>query len=570
MTVWSGNDAFFPPGTPEPPTTVTGGGTGTAVAADDNLPLYITALLPSSRPSWAEAPGSGATIAYSFMERYPSYLSTTDSAGFQPMNEAQRTAARAAVQAWAEVANISFSEVADDGSGGILRFGTNRQSGSAGYAYYPSSHPAGGDVLIANNYVYNQVPVSGDYGPMVLVHEMGHALGLKHPGNYNSSGGGTGGPYLPRDVDYHNYTVMSYYDVPQHDVFPASPMLYDIAAIQYLYGANMQTRTGDDTYTFLPDQSIVTTIWDAGGTDTIDASAFTYPAIIQLWEGRFSTLGLNARHQPMTNNVAIAFDTIIENATGGISDDYIVGNREANQLIGGGGADSLLGLGGEDILEGGDGNDVLRGGPGADQLRGGAGDDLYLIESSDDIINEQAGEGRDRVASEASFSLPEYVEILRLNGSGALEGTGNDQANLISGNSGANGLNGGGGNDTLEGMSGNDSLSGGEGDDVLKGGAGVDFLVGGEGSDTLAGAGGHDEMTGGPGADLFVFRANYGRDLIVDFQPDEGDHIRITGDMHYQAQNTDGGVFLLFGGTARLKLLGVTAEQVSENWFETI
>src|SRR3546814_9115392 len=83
-------------------------------------------------------------------------------------------------------------EVPDAGAGGAIRFGTESMSDAAGYAYYPSSTELGGDIWIANNFDYNTSPVVGNYGYLTLMHEIGHALGLKHPGDY----GGGEGPYL--------------------------------------------------------------------------------------------------------------------------------------------------------------------------------------------------------------------------------------------------------------------------------------------------------------------------------------------------------------------------------------
>jgi len=104
--------------------------------------------------------------------------------------------------AWADVAKITFTEVSDAESGGSIRFGTNYQTGSAAYAYYPtSSGGTGGDVYLSRYSDSNSSPSPGNAGFSTLVHEIGHAIGLKHPGNYNISGGGTEGPYLPYGQD---------------------------------------------------------------------------------------------------------------------------------------------------------------------------------------------------------------------------------------------------------------------------------------------------------------------------------------------------------------------------------
>lgn len=141
------------------------------------------------------------------------------------------------------------------------------------------------------------------------------------------------------------------------------------------------------------------------------------------------------------------------------------------------------------------GNDRLEGTTGADTLIGGRGDDVYVIDHSGDRIIELEGEGFDRVYSDRSFSLRfqcQFLEDLKLTGSGDIDGTGNGQDNRIVGNLGDN------------------RLDGAWGDDILRGGAGDDWLTGHRGDDTL---------TGGAGRDVFVFRPGDGHDRITDFDP---------------------------------------------------
>ena len=154
-------------------------------------------------------------------------------------------------------------------------------------------------------------PVEGEWSHLTLIHEIGHALGLKHPGDYNAGGGGTPGPYLPEGEDSHQYSVMSYHSHPSYDrnESPVTPMLYDIAALQRLYGANMTTRTGNDTYTFSTETELKA-IWDAGGWDTFDASNHTQSVKIDLGDGHFSSIA-------GIDNVAIAYGAQIEAARGG-------------------------------------------------------------------------------------------------------------------------------------------------------------------------------------------------------------------------------------------------------------
>jgi serralysin len=291
------------------------------------LPYYVSALLPSNTPRWnsASSVGTAVNVTYSFMTQLPSYVYSSDHDNFVPMSAAQKTAVRAALATWADVANITFSEVSDAGSGGLIRFGTDSQNKvSSGYARYPSSEPDGGDVYIANDDYNNTYPSSGDNGFLTLVHEIGHAVGLKHPGNYNAGGGGTEGPYLPYYEDTYRYSVMSYHKQSSYDydALAAAPALFDVAAIQYLYGANTSVRSGDNTYTFSDTTSPFTkVIWDGGGIDTINASAQTVNIEIDLTPGSFSSIGVDDTYywyaSSATDNVSIAYGADIENAIGG-------------------------------------------------------------------------------------------------------------------------------------------------------------------------------------------------------------------------------------------------------------
>jgi Ca2+-binding RTX toxin-like protein len=160
----------------------------------------------------------------------------------------------------------------------------------------------------------------------------------------------------------------------------------------------------------------------------------------------------------------------------------ITGNDGVNHLYGGGGKDTLRGGAGNDVLDGGDGDDALDGGTGADVMRGGAGNDLYYVDDKSDVVDEtdasgaDAG-GTDTVRAVIDYALSATVENLALQGTGDLDGWGNDLKNSLVGNAGNNHLWGFGGNDTLNGGAGNDVLDGGAGSDVLTGGTGADLFV---------------------------------------------------------------------------------------------
>ncbi|MGF7176548.1 M10 family metallopeptidase C-terminal domain-containing protein [Azospirillum doebereinerae] len=322
----------------------------------------VAALLPSGTPRWGGGLGTAATVTYSFMAASPSYAQSSDRLGFAAMSAAQRTAVRQALAAWSEVANIVFTEVADTGNGGSIRFGTNRQGGSsAAYAYYPGGtlYGTGGDVYLANDATTNSSAMPGSYGFKTILHEIGHAIGLKHPGNYNAAGGGSEGPYLSSAEDNYRYTLMSYNSHPSlgFNGLGTGPALYDIAAVQYLYGANTQTRLGDTVYAST-NTAFSLSIWDGGGTDTLDAGQQTAAVTINLNGGAFSSIGPNGSGGRAVDNLSIAYGVVIENAIGGAGNDVLVGNDAGNVLTGGAGDDTLTGGAGDDTLDGGTGTDT--------------------------------------------------------------------------------------------------------------------------------------------------------------------------------------------------------------------
>jgi Ca2+-binding RTX toxin-like protein len=156
------------------------------------------------------------------------------------------------------------------------------------------------------------------------------------------------------------------------------------------------------------------------------------------------------------------------NGTGNTQDNALTGNASANVLDGGDGNDRLNGGGGNDTLLGGVGNDALDGALGTDSMVGGAGDDSYVVDSGLDVIVENASEGTDTVVTAVSYVLGANLENLTLHPAvGAINGTGNDLANVLTGNAANNALNGGLGNDTLLGGAGNDALNGGLGNDTF-------------------------------------------------------------------------------------------------------
>ena len=223
-----------------------------------------------------------------------------------------------------------------------------------------------------------------------FLHELGHALGLSHPGDYGFTPP-TQTSFIQTALDRHDFTLMSYTSKwSEGDLIEDSGYrLMDIAALQDKYGANTANHSGNTAWSFNnPNVEYQKVIWDGSGVDTLDASGQSLSSIISLMPGTFSTIGTtqidaspdqialrmeqDLRFDRAHDNIAIAYGTSIENAIGGSGDDYLIGNALDNVLTGGAGGD---------VLVGGEGNDTLSGQTGNDLLVGGAGSDKFVFDS---------------------------------------------------------------------------------------------------------------------------------------------------------------------------------------------
>lgn len=359
---------------------------------------HLDPLLSSYLQKWSNANGIETTLSFSFpwTSNSNAYWQTNYSSSREPFalqhfgfNAAQMTAAKNALQAWANVANLNFIEVSETNSNvGDFRFAfTSVVSDAWGWAGYPDDYWANSaDIWINSSFGSDTDWSPGSYNYEALMHEIGHGLGLKHPGNY----GGTDGPYLPAELDFRNYTIMSYNN-PANDytdtdvhICPKTPMVYDILAIQYLYGANNSYNTEDNIYSFNPNNPFYKTIWDAGGKDTIDISTFSLSCTVNLTPGSYSNIAFT--HFDAVDGLGIAFGAVIENVLGGSGNDVVLGSSFDNYLVGNAGDDDLTGAEGMDVLRGNLGNDILRGGIGRDTLYGGKGVDTIFGGKGADLL----------------------------------------------------------------------------------------------------------------------------------------------------------------------------------------
>lgn len=547
-------------------------------------PSYINnidALLIGGK--WAST-----SVSFSFTDNFTNdyeqpYPLSSFGTGFQTLNATQQLIARAwlgsvGASSYYNVSLLSPFELtgASDRDATIRIALTSKTNlGTAqvadfpagGYTVFPATQTEDGDVWF-NSSDYNN-PIIGTYAYHTFGHELGHALGLKHghDSGYGVRGGST--PALSYDRDSMEFSIMTYRSYVgdplvggysnEEGGYAQSLMMYDIAAIQYLYGAWFGYNSGDTNYTFSTTTGemfvngvgqgtpfanrIFRTIWDGNGIDTYDFSNYTTNLSIDLTPGGWSDLHVGGNNQRANlgdgfyarghvfNALQYNADvrSLIENANGGSGNDIIVGNSANNVLNGNGGNDNVDGGDGNDRINLGNGNDYVNitslgndtfyGGNGNDYIFGYTGNEIYYGEAGNDTLLGYSGKdtivggaGADSLDGGASIDTLSYagsIAAVTVNLTTNTASGGDATGDIIVANTFEN-LTGSSYSDILIGRSGNDTINGGAGHDTLDGGDGNDRINLGDGNDYVDIISlGNDTFYGGNGNDyIFGYTGN--------------------------------------------------------------
>ena len=291
-------------------------------------------------------------IEYSFPQTQPPYAQL-EVQGWQPATLAMQVASRQIFENLEEYLNVTFIEVDDPVDMNVVTLGTSYQPATLGFAYFPSiDFEIGMDVFISDNYSDPQFVSAGstNYDFEILLHEIYHGLGLKHPFHAD----GDNDSVLSSREATSTYTVMSYNVIPS--TFSGYARELDLMALTETYGVNPSFNSEDDVYTFSSASGVF--IIDGGGADSIryDGASAAY---VDLRSGAHSYLGAKSVYITSANQLTISAGSSIENAITGVGNDIVIGNALSNIINTGEGEDRIFAGEGQDVVLSGLGADII-------------------------------------------------------------------------------------------------------------------------------------------------------------------------------------------------------------------
>ena len=440
--------------------------THSGITIDSSLSYHFSTVLPDYFVGYNTQYYDSTGSLYS--------LSDTEFESFATFSPRAEGATTRSFDGFASAAAITFSPVATDAADIVLFSITKQIYTATGGEVYGFAHPPTFTGPTQYDVVLAPPAASDSWINVVVQHELGHSIGLKDVK-------GTGAPIYSGDEDNGRYTMMSY-ERHQGTLTPVYELqLYDVAAVQSIYGRNDSFNAGNTPISgFIEalgpnvgaDRAFA--IWDGGGVDTINASGLGQAALIDLRPGYFSSIGnltgvsVSAGISPVLNNagelnISIAYGAYIENAIGTSQADFLIGNILSNTLDGGGGDDVIYAEGNNSIHDAGDGS--------YDRVTVGGAEAPAL-------------------AVQLQIANPEL------------------QSDMLSGGEGNDSLYGGRGSDVLSGGAGNDHLRGGAGNDTLAGDDGDDFFYAEKGDDEIWGGGTGFDIGMADGIDTIDYSAN--------------------------------------------------------------
>jgi serralysin len=465
-------------------------------------PIYDQQQVIGQLDSGVSQPVSNGKITYSFLTGNPTgwynspkyqEMGVTEAFGFSEMSAAEKAVARESMVLWDDL--IAPSIVEKTGKGADIIFANTTTGPAQAHAYYPGNGvKVQGDVWTADpsvNWTNAWLQYDG-YGRTTLIHEVGHALGLSHPGNYNF-GDDNNGDGVPDPITYlgdafyaqdsKQYTIMSYFGASETGgqpinaaLFilgnPQTPLLDDILAIQSKYGADPTTRTGDTNYfsnsnagNAVYDLALnpypYLSVYDAGGEDTFDFSTANRSVFIDLRPGAFSSAAKGAVSLEQANAILTAFNNATDASQG--QGDFALYNSQAevnadadfagqlghNRVLNDTGVSGIFATSHRNIsiayntiienANGGSARDYLYGNDVANKLNGNGGNDVLDGAKGNDIYTGGAGADEFRV-SEIGFNdtitdFASGVDKIRLTDIDANSAVAGNQAFTFIGNS---------------------------------------------------------------------------------------------------------------------------------------